>query len=73
VPQGEAGGYLAYFSALPGCTGCGATFEAAVRHAAEALARTIERRTALGEQLPAELANVPPVSLAVTVRIALIS
>ena len=31
-------GYLAYFPALPGCQSWGNTFEAAVKHAEEALA-----------------------------------
>ncbi len=61
-------GYLAYFPALPGCHTWGVTFEAAVKHAEEALIGYIEALQAAGQKLPVER-SVANVSLGVTVEI----
>ena len=61
-------GYLAYFPALPGCHTWGVTFEAAVKHAEEALIGYIEALQAVGQKPPAER-PVANASLGVTVEI----
>jgi predicted RNase H-like HicB family nuclease len=61
-------GYLAYFPALPGCQTWGNTFEAAVKHAEEALIGYIEALHLNGQKLPIER-SVANVSFGVTVEI----
>jgi antitoxin HicB len=45
-------GYLAYFPALPGCHTWGRTYEAAVKHAEEALIGFLEALQMNGEDIP---------------------
>jgi predicted RNase H-like HicB family nuclease len=61
-------GYLAYFPGLPGCHTWGTTFEAAVKHAEEALIGYMEALRRNGQKPPVEqrMANV---SLGLTVEI----
>jgi len=65
-------GYLAYFPALPGCQTWGSTFEAAVKHAEEALAGYLDTLMDHGDPIPEEH-NDEQVSLGVTVRTAVIA
>ena len=66
-------GYLASFPALPGCNTWGTTYEAAVRHAEEALALYLETLAAHGDEIPIEAEIDAPVSLGVTVRTPIIA
>ena len=51
--DGEAGGYGVVFPDLPGCTAMGATAEAALAHAADALRDWIEVTEEVGAPAPA--------------------
>ena len=64
----HADGYLAYFPALPGCHTWGKSFEAAVKHAEEALIGYIEALRRNGAEPPIER-SAAKVSLGVTVEI----
>ena len=64
---------LAYFPALPGCHTWGNTYEAAVRHAEEALTGYLETLAKHGDAIPVETNIDTPVSLGVTVRTAVIA
>ena len=66
-------GYLAYFPTLPGCHTWGTTYEAAVKHAEEALSGYLETLAAHGDSIPVETEIDAPVSLGVTVRTAVIA
>ena len=66
------GGYLAFFPALPGCNTWGASYEAAVNNAEEALAVYLETLTEHGDTIPEE-DGAEPISLGITVRTATIS
>ena len=66
-------GYLAYFPALPGCHTWGKTYEAAVRHAEEALSGYLETLAKHGDRIPVETDIDAPVSLGVTVRTTVIA
>ncbi len=66
-------GYLAYFPALPGCHTWGETYEAAVRHAEEALELYLETLASHGDPIPHDTVVNQPVSLGVTVRTPVIS
>jgi predicted RNase H-like HicB family nuclease len=48
----EEDGYLAYFPDLPGCQTWGATFEAAIGNAEEALSLYLKTLIANGDALP---------------------
>jgi antitoxin HicB len=61
-------GFLASFPALPGCHTWGKTYEAAVKHAEEALALYLEALAAHGDPIPEDTDTNYPVSLGVTVR-----
>jgi predicted RNase H-like HicB family nuclease len=52
-------GYLAYFPALPGCHTWGKTYEAAVKHAEEALIGFLEALRKNGENVPVERTSAP--------------
>jgi len=60
-------GYLAYFPALPGCHTWGKTYEAAVKHAEEALIGFLEALQMNGEVVPVERPSAP-VSLGLVVE-----
>ncbi|MEQ1718996.1 MAG: type II toxin-antitoxin system HicB family antitoxin [Hyphomicrobium sp.] len=66
-------GYLASFPALPGCNTWGTTYEAAIRHAEEALAVYLETLEANGDPLPLESDIDAPVSLGITIRTPIIA
>ncbi len=61
-------GFLASFPALPGCHTWGKTYEAAVKHAVDALALYLEALAAHGDPIPEDSDTNYPVSLGVTVR-----
>ena len=61
-------GYLAYFPALPGCHTWGKTYEAAVKHAEEALLGLLEALRKNGEDIPVERTSAP-VSLGLVVEL----
>ena len=61
-------GYLAYFPALPGCHTWGRTYEAAVKHAEEALIGFLEALQMNGEEIPVERPSAP-VSLGLLVEL----
>ena len=61
-------GYLAYFPALPGCHTWGGTYEAAVKHAEEALIGFLEALQRNGENIPIERPSAP-VSLGLVVEL----
>src|SRR5436190_20711795 len=61
-------GYLAYFPALPGCHTWGKTYEAAVKHAEEALIGFLEALRKNGEDVPVERTSAP-VSLGLVVEL----
>ncbi len=61
-------GYLAYFPALPGCHTWGKTYEAAVKHAEEALVGFLEALQMNGEDIPVEHPSAP-VSLGLVVEL----
>jgi predicted RNase H-like HicB family nuclease len=65
--------YVAYFPALPGCHTWAESYEAAVRNAEAALELYLETLAAHGDPLPDDEAVNEPVSLGVTVRMAVIS
>ena len=64
----EEGGYLAYFPTLPGCQTWGATYEAAVHNAEEALAVFMETLIANGDPIPEAELSDSPTSLGIIVR-----
>ena len=61
-------GYLASFPALPGCNTWGTTYEAAVKHAEEALIGFLEALQMNGEEIPVEHPSAP-VSLGLVVGV----
>ncbi len=61
-------GYLAYFPALPGCHTWGKTYEAAIKHAEEALASYLETLSAHGDPIPEDIGSAYPITLGITVR-----
>src|SRR5438552_15662348 len=61
-------GYLAYFPALPGCHTSGRTYEAAVKHAEEALIGFLEALQMNGEDIPAHLAASSNLSISASFR-----
>jgi predicted RNase H-like HicB family nuclease len=62
------GGYLAHFPSLPGCQTWGATYEAAIHNAEEALAVYIETLAANGDPIPEPAAFEGPAALGVMIR-----
>jgi predicted RNase H-like HicB family nuclease len=64
----EDGGYLAYFSTLPGCQTWGDTYEAAIRNAEEALAVYVETLIANGDPIPEAEMSANPTTLGIIVR-----
>ena len=68
----QAGGYLAYFPALPGCHTWGKSYEQAVAHAEEALSVYLETLADNGDPIPEEH-NDRPITLGVTVRTPIIA
>jgi predicted RNase H-like HicB family nuclease len=67
-PHEEEGGYLAFFSALPGCHTWGSTYEQAVNNAEEALTGYLEALQKNGESIPIEDEYPHSVSLGIIVR-----
>lgn len=65
----DEGGYLAYFPALPGCNTWGATYEATVKNAEEALVGYLEALHMNGQTLPREVQPPTEVSLGLMVSI----
>jgi antitoxin HicB len=60
-------GYLAYFPSLPGCHTWGATYEAAIKNAEEALSLYLETLVENGDAIPEERTDAA-ISLGITVR-----
>jgi antitoxin HicB len=64
----DEGGYLAYFPDLPGCQTWGASFEAAVANAEEALELFLETLVANGDPIPKASQIDGSTSLGIIVR-----
>lgn len=63
IEPGEAGGFIAYFPALPGCHTQGRTIEEVITMAKDALTGYLEVMLEDGEPLPVERPVAKPVGI----------